>query len=275
MKTKVCAIVVAHNVERSITNTLRQLNRAKIESAIVVCNGCTDKTVKRISEVECTLPLKIEILNVASSLGHDVPRAFGAAYARRLNQNFSHFLFIDGDWNGSFGPMLESFIEDNWMKKFDIMWVPKPRSSINRFDYTAPWQAASHMIPAAVAHADPAVVPFIVSTNVFARISPYWLHHPGKWFAYAIRTGPVELSLGIHTAWDRQLTGHLTQDKLHHEVMRDTLLGDAAEGACILLSKPLSRIWQGKLYIGFQKERRTDLLEHWLGMIHIPTWKNC
>jgi hypothetical protein len=259
MKTEVWAVVPAKDVEISISNTLRQLNRAGITKTLVICNGCRDKTKMKVQETIPKLNMPVELLEYPIALGHDVPRAYGAIYAWRKRE-CSHLLFIDGDWNGSFGPMLESFINECLDRKLDIMWAHFAVSSDNSRAYLAPWCPANLQNLPELLHANPAIAPIMVSIATFSLLSPYWLHHPGKWFAYAIQLSPKGLRLGVNRLWDGRLTGHMLKDRKHDDKMKETLLGDAAEGNCILSARPLSRVFAGKVRIGFHHERRVDLL---------------
>jgi hypothetical protein len=259
MEIKVWAIVPARNVEKSIANTLRQLNRAGIHKTLVICNGCTDGTMREIQKTIPNLSMKVESLEITVPLGHDVPRAYGAIYAYR-KKACTHLLFIDGDWSGSFGPMLESFAKEFFARKLDIMWTSFEKQIDCAHGYMAPWISARQEIPPELVHANPSAVPLAVSISTFTFLSPYWLHHPGKWFAYAIQLSAKGLHLGVNTLWDRRLTGHVLQDYSHNHKMKETLLGDAAEGSCILASKPFSRVYAGKAHFGFHNHRRTDLL---------------
>ncbi len=268
MDAKLCAIVPAMNVEKSISNTLRQLNRAGIRETIVVCNGCEDDTITEIRKTRKDLNTAVEFVEIKVPLGHDVPRAYGALLAKR-KRCFSHILIIDGDWSGSYGPMLETYIEECIEKELDIMWTPVKNQIQEDVEYLTPWRRIQNKIPPELKHADPAMVPLLISSSTFHFLSPYWLHHPGKWFAYASLLSNKGLQLGVCSDWDRRLLGHRFKDLKHDLKMKDTLLGDAAEVSFILTSKPFSRFFEGKVRIGYHSERRIEFLQRKFSMIEV------
>ncbi|MDB5055785.1 MAG: glycosyl transferase family 2 [Bacilli bacterium] len=85
---KVAAILSVMNEEKTIRNTLDQLERLPLEEIIVVINGSTDQTLSRIQDH----PSRPLIIHYDTALGFDVGRAVGAKAAIS-----DILLFLDGD----------------------------------------------------------------------------------------------------------------------------------------------------------------------------------
>lgn len=87
-KVDISVIVPARNEESTIGKVVHEARKLKgCMEVIVVCNGTTDRTPARARKAGAI------VVEVQQSLGHDVGRAYGAAFAKG-----DILLFIDGDF---------------------------------------------------------------------------------------------------------------------------------------------------------------------------------
>lgn len=263
---RVCAIIPARNVGGSIANVMNQLVRAKVTHCIPVANGCSDDTLLNARLAAEHLPLISQPVHFSAPLGPDVPRAIGAYQALRSFHDIEWFLFVDGDWSGGFGPTLEDFIAFARQQRRDVQFAP--RQSDNdlfneiRVDYQV-WDAGLMSWDKATRQASASEVPLMVHRRTFRQISPYYLYHPGLWFALVLEASRHGLRCGVSETWFSRLAGNPSPSQNHAKAMRETLIGDALEGARVLLNQKPHRFWKGMLYDGYNSTRRVDVLKKW------------
>lgn len=221
------AIVSAQNEERSVSNVLRQLARARISRVVVVCNGSSDATLERTRETTHLLDFAAELLWFRRPLGHDVPRAIGAYAALRTwrRSDVAGLLFVDGDWAGSFGPMLEGFLTHARTGHTDILGIPS--SSLPDWDghvgLDDAWAKALSMHVRTPADVVPYVLPMWVRSAVFEQVSPRWLAFPGAWFAATVQSG---FTWTAYREWDMRLLGHLSRSSAHRKSVSKLIHAD-------------------------------------------------
>ncbi|GMA63985.1 hypothetical protein [Alicyclobacillus fastidiosus] len=176
MNIPVFAIIGARNEARDIENVLRQLGRAGIQGAVVVCNGGTDDTLARTLAFNAQSPFPVATVFFHAALGHDVARAVGTyALLRRVSAacKSAYCLYLDADLSGSFGPMLADFIAFGTAEDRDVTSLS---SSCLRDEgmagAAAIWREALHHQKAVPESAVPFMVPLLVHTRLFRRVSP-------------------------------------------------------------------------------------------------------
>jgi len=258
---KVCAIVPARNESSTIANVLRQLQRADVAYCVVVCNGCEDDTLGQAASV-MHLRYKRRILHVPDELGPDVPRAFGTYDALQHWPDISHFIYVDGDFAGSFGPMLAAFIKHATSGSYQVMWSARSPSMlpILRPD-TLIWTRARRQLPATLQQADPAVLPMMVARNVFHRLSPYWLSQPGVWFAMVVTAKYSTWRLGVDDTVDYRLLGNRVRQGVHDAFTQEILCQDAEAGVQWLCGYRRFKEAGNCNAKGGKVQRRLDLLK--------------
>lgn len=268
----IIAIIPVFNEASTLTNVLHQLLRAKIKHSLFVCNGCTDRSIEILKSKQGTLNMKIEILEFQNPLGHDISKAIGTYHVMRIYPNASHFLYIDADLGGSFGPMLYTFIERAIKQNKDVTWVQQQTDSDSQMcvQHTDPWAPVRNQLPASVRSAAPSLIPLFIRRTVFQYVSPYWLHQPGLWFAYTIlacKAHPI-LHIGTDETWDIRLIGHKSRSQAHTRLIQQILSADGSEGCSILESKrpPVSNFFKN-MHIeknGSDPQRNIEFLHHWM-----------
>ncbi|MCL6593553.1 MAG: hypothetical protein K6T31_06215 [Alicyclobacillus sp.] len=223
----VCAVVPVHGDTSALANVYRQLRRAGVHTCITVLNGTAPPlSAAAATEQAADLGLQCITLAFTTPLGPDVPRAVGAVAAMRKSPATPWLLFVDGDWQGGFGPLLSEFIAQaepcpgvwfqavpdrlapgtppqrpcrqrssglegqGWVRG-DWRWGKRPDLQVWQYAWQHPgW-------PGPGRGANPAEPPWLVHRRVFVDISPLWLHHPGLWYACCVaaaRRGLVSLT---------------------------------------------------------------------------------
>lgn len=260
---RIWAVVPAHNEASAIANVLGQLQRAGVARAIVIANGCTDATVAVVRRMKARLDLPITLVHFPQRLGHDVPRAIGTFTALRAADKPTHLLYVDGDWRGSFGPILAAFLDHALCHHAQIQWIDRHCAETNGElgAVIGMWRTADTALPNHLRRAAPFMLPLLVRSDVFQRISPYWLHHPGIWFTLTAKEWPYLRHI-VFEGWDVRLVGNDSRNGRHTEHMRNTLLEDARDGCAVLLNR---RVRRRKNDTGnYQADRRIDILESWM-----------
>jgi len=274
---QICAVIAAKNEEQSISNVLRQLHRAGLKQCLTVVNGSSDTTALRARNTGIELGLNSRVIQIQQALGIDVPRAIGALWAWRIFHP-DYFLFLDGDWGGSFGPALESFCSNAIEKSHLATYVAPahraiyknsdlldPTGTTLRLDETIWLNTLNSVLPRdgpVMPRAAVNQLPLLIHKRVFQVISTYWLHHPGIWFALLTQVGlrHERFHPSVDATWMPQLVGNATRSRKHALLLRETLIGDALDGASVLLGRRYGRQLDGHTYSGFHGERRVDVL---------------
>ncbi len=276
------AVIPALNCEHSIGNVLRQLYKAKIESCIVVANGCTDQTIQKARDVAFSLQTDMDICVFPDALGHDVPRAVGAIYALQRGHLWDGLVFVDGDWLGAFGNNLADYLQAVEQQKLDAAWpMVKQDQMVKqgnvefrslRLDLCI-WKEALKKHAPDLAEASPSQAPLWVSRRVFSVVSPLMLAQPGLWMASCVEVRKLEntngsLRLGSINS-DSRWFGNPTGSKQHQTMLMETLVGDAIEGVCRLNSQPLARTFQGREWDGYHRNRNLKALHAFAASIRL------
>ncbi|WAH37319.1 glycosyltransferase family A protein [Alicyclobacillus dauci] len=241
MDSPIIAIIPAKNEAKSIVNVLHQLERARIDGAIVVCNGCTDETSSLALSLQSQLPYDLHIVWIESALGHDVARAVGTYSALRQHPGDGLFLYIDGDWQGAFGPMLGDFLLAGRELNCDVLsvtWSSLGSSSL--VGVTAmPWRAALKMQQVVPETAAPFLLPMLVRTRMFQHGSPMLIAHPGHFFAFAAMRGCLWMTF---EDWHMELVGNPSRSRLHHAAISNRIAQDGQVACDVLGGRPVKRL---------------------------------
>jgi hypothetical protein len=254
----VCAIVSASNEASTIENVLHQLYRARVDTCVLVVNGTRDQTLHIAQRCASRLQLPLHVQLFSDALGPDVAKATGTFEALRVHPTVEQLVYVDGDWKGSFGPMLRDFIDEGIETGCDCMWT---RHTGPLREDIALWQNVLQQVAPHLVDAAPAQSPLFIRRSLLQFLSPTSLHHPGLWMAEAASFLQPALHLSTSALWDVRFAGNPVRSALHQSLMADTLIGDALEGCRILLEQRPSREWRGRRYDGLHLRRRTDLLE--------------
>ncbi|MFB5190498.1 hypothetical protein [Alicyclobacillus fastidiosus] len=236
MNIPVFAIIGARDEAKNIENVLRQLGRANIQGAVVVCNGGVDDTLARTLAFNSHSSYPIDVVFLRAALGHDVARSIGTyALLRRLPtacQN-AYCLYLDADLSGSFGPMLADFIAFGSQLDSDVTSLAASCLRDEEMNAAARiWREALRRQTAVPESAVPFMVPLLVHTRLFHRVSPLLLANPGHWVAAVARLETASWS--TYDSWDHRLMGHRTRSFAHTRAMRERIALDGRVADAIL-----------------------------------------
>ncbi|WP_051344159.1 hypothetical protein [Alicyclobacillus herbarius] len=256
----VCAVVAARNEAGRIRHVLGQLMRAGVGACIVINNGSQDETAalaRATALMWAATGRTLRVLEVAEPLGPDVGRAYGAYVGLRDFPRAAAYVFVDGDWGGGFGPQLAAFLQaaresGAWVAYADSRH--RPLRTDARIYRDLAHRFAPHLQGAAVPE-----LPLFIRREAFTRVSPWWLHQPGLFFAHCLRQG-VPMAVVPRLVFNVRIRGDKTRGAAHQARMRETLLGDAVEAARFLLARPPGRHWRGRSHVGLASTRRLDVL---------------
>ncbi|WP_029421952.1 glycosyltransferase [Alicyclobacillus macrosporangiidus] len=269
MAVPLCAIVPVRNEADRIGNALAQMHRAGVRRGIIVVNGSRDGSAAAAKKALARLRWEARVIDLKPALGPDVPRAVGTYVAMRTFPDTGWFLHVDGDWGGGFGPMLQEWLARATVSRAQMVFVGRPAVVARMANRRTPpatrpdlwlWHRALRSRWPQWMDVSPAESPWLIHRRAFLDLSPFWLHHPGQWFARCVLASGPDLRLAVVRGWDARLTGNRTRDRLHAERMRETLWGDAIEGYCLLTGRRPTRRWQGVWWDGYHSQRRVDIL---------------
>lgn len=266
------AIVQVRNEEAGIENVMRQLLRARLDYCVIVANGCSDRTVPLAQGYFSSKKLSGQVVSISEPLGPDVGKAIGAIVALRQHMPVEQFVFIDGDWLGSFGPSLQDLLRKTADGDSDIVYTSRQATPVSNRHEVRPdlelWQRALGQHDKSLQYAAVSELPMVVKQSVFTTVSALWLYHPGFWLVHCLRASrPLRIS--TDSAFSTAFLGNPVRTALHQQKMSDTLIGDAVEGTSLLLGRKPNRWWQGKERDGYHSSRRVDLLLHWLSSTNL------
>jgi hypothetical protein len=264
-------VVPARNEEESIHNVYRQIHRAGITACVTVVNGSTDKTEKLAQKLAPLYFRHHREIVIQRALGPDVPRAIGAFAVLREFPDMEWVVLVDGDWKGSFGPDLAHCVDHARTHKLDVQFVTfqaRAAREVSTAQTLRPdeeiWRIITLRHAPSLFGSAPSYAPMVVSRKALCSVSPYWLHHPGRWFTYVFwRFLAHDLSVGVFDNWDVRACGNQTRNRLHNQNMQKTILGDAIEALCMIEGLRPTRWFRGVMQDGYHTSRRIDVLQAW------------
>lgn len=236
MKTPITAVIGVYNEEKSVQNVCRQLQRCGVSTIVTIINGCTDRSLEKIKQLQGWLNSNIIVEQFGQPLGHDISRAIGTYVALRCGLQPSFLLYVDADWAGSFGPNLEEFVQFGIETQAEVLSVPQSALSSDWCDSPAArrWQSALAKQSIVPCHAAPYLLPMMVHNSVFRKLSPIWLAHPGLWLTSAAEEGMNWLTF---PDWSMDMIGHQTRLARHREAIEGQLHQDAEDAYRLLDGK--------------------------------------
>lgn len=234
------AVIPAHNEAASIPHVIETLHKINIGRIVLVANGCTDSTCEQA--LRCAKKNTLDMLHYPEELGVDLPRAIGAAYARRFEPSI--LLFVDGDMKGDIAYALLDlacgvqkgldmaltncypFIYQRNELALDVI---SARENLNRrlglFNKigVATPSHGPHAISGALLRAAP--------EKIFA-VPPLSL-------AYAALNS---FKIGVAAAIPHKLLGSHFRNSEHATLIAQTIIGDCREALAYVNGKPLDEV---------------------------------
>lgn len=255
------AVIPTYNEEGRVIQVLHNLSSLPLDKIIVIANGCQDQTLAEITEFQ---DQRLELHVFTSKLGIDIPRAIGAKIA--LDHGSQVVLFIDGDMIGQFNQQLLELT-----KKIEQGWDMALLNCYPFIPYRHPPSVITSHLRAILNRklglynqlgiASPSHGPHALSQRFLRTVPLQELAIPPVAMALAHQQN---LSIVVAaTITHLELDSH-QRDNHHSEMVAQTIIGDHLEALSMLAGKARSRFYQGKEMLGYNPERRWDLLEAFL-----------
>jgi len=263
----IAAVIPVKNEAATIRKVIRTVSSTEVDLIIPVFNGCTDSSREIIEAMNCA---KISPIHFESSLGIDVPRSIGAAWAHKLGAEI--ILFIDGDMEGNIANTLKGLLSSISRKGFQMSltncYPPETESK--------PSQLARYLLnlrtelnrrlgfEEAIGNASPSHGPHAITRKFIESVPCQELAVPPVTLALAAR---CRLNVGIGARLPHARLGSRQRDFYHNKQIAETIIGDCLEALQVFYGHTRTRTQDGKTYLGYHTERRFDLLEDFLKKI--------
>ncbi|MFA5383738.1 MAG: glycosyltransferase [Eubacteriales bacterium] len=263
----IAAVVPVKNEAATIRKVIKTVSGTGVDLVIPVFNGCTDKSREIIETMNYA---NISPIHFESSLGIDVPRSVGAAWAYRLGAEI--ILFIDGDMEGNITDtlrrLLSSILRKGLQMALTDCYPPetgKKPSQLARYLLNLRSELNRTLgFEEAIGNASPSHGPHAI-TRKFVEYVPYQeLAIPPVALALAAR---CRLNVGIGARLPHAKLGSRQRDFYHNRQIVETIIGDCLEALQVFYGHTRTRTQDGKTYLGYHTERRFDLLEDFLKII--------
>lgn len=258
----ISVVVPAKNEAGRIVTVLQNLAILPVDHIILVANGSKDTTMQEVLQLR--IP-KLQILYFNDCLGIDIPRAIGAKVALALGSDV--VAFVDGDMVGTFSENLMELVDGILLKHLDVALTncyPSPPRHIERYNPTFQWRLNLNKelgLDKKINLATPAHGPHAVSRRLLETIPIRELAIPPVPVALA---RIHKLRIDVATTIPHYRLGSSIKNQIHTNKIIDTIVGDCLEAIAVFKNEPRNRQFNNKSYIGYQSERRFDLLDNFL-----------
>jgi hypothetical protein len=259
-KKMLTAIVPARNEEGRISKLLNTLlSVGEINRIVVVLNGSIDGTLEEVRSIPSE---KIISLFFHEALGIDVPRAVGAAYAKKAGS--LAYLFIDGDLVGDIRADLKTLINNAHRQSLDMALTDCYPSLPQKNLFAKKMLVFREMLNKAtglydtITVASPSHGPHLLSSRLVDVVTYQEIAIPPVAMVRALKKC---LSIGIAAKIPHSRLGSSIKSMRHSHLVCETIIGDSIEALEVFYEQKRTRTYQGKAYTGYHEERRFDLLE--------------
>lgn len=257
-----CTVVPVQNEAENIERVMSTLLSLPAAIIIPVINGSTDRSADILAEFPRD---RVRVLQFDSPLGIDVPRAVGAAYARRLGADI--VLFVDGDMIGNIRRDLIGLIDSLRENEADVALTNcypeqyRP-SSIQAKHLCFIRELFNVMIGYGhLGTASPSHGPHAVSRRFLETVPIRDLGVPPVSMAICAQAG---LKAVVGAVIPHCALGSPDKSSAHTRRIWDTLMGDHLEAFAVYHEKERSRALYGTTFDGYHSARRFELLEAFL-----------
>jgi glycosyltransferase involved in cell wall biosynthesis len=254
------AVIPARNEAERIAHAVRTVRQSGAMRIIAVVNGCEDNTLDHLRHLQGD---DMTLLNFREPLGVDIPRAIGAAYA--LHKGAEHVLFYDGDLIGPHLDELRRLVRSTQRFSVDLA-LTDPYGTARRDHSDLAMRLRADLsqrlgLYPRLGLSNPAHGPHIVSRRLLTTLPLPALATPPTVLTLA-RQHDLKIDSLAHIPHPRLGSAH--KGPVHHERIRETIIGDLLTALALLDGRPPSRDHCGRRYDGYHSERRFDLLERFL-----------
>lgn len=256
-----CAVIPVQNEEASVGRVLEQVLALPVDLVIPVVNGCRDRS-REIIRGYAADP-RVRPLEFTEPLGLDVPRAVGAARARKLGA--AAVLFVDGDMGGEVAPALRDLLTAVTRGGLDLALTdcyppgaPGPSSPLAHTLFEVRRLLNRALGLPGLGGASPCHGPHAVSARFLETVPLKSLAVPPLALVGAVQAG---LRVGVAASLPHAALGSSERGEEHALRLAETIIGDHLEAFCVLTGKKnRSRTLRGLTFDGYNPERRRDLL---------------
>lgn len=261
-------VIPAKNEAEQIHQTLNNCTNLPVDLIIPILNGCTDMTKAEI--LAHPLKSKIHLIEFSEPLGIDIPRAVGAAYAYKHNSQA--VLFLDGDMRGNITSQLQTLLDGIINNNIDMALTNcypyityRPLLASTVISYRE--KLNRHLgVFADLGLANPCHGPHAVSKKLLEKIPWRALALPPLSLAMAVY---YNLKVKVVTSIPHNYLLSSRRDDDHNTLIAETIIGDCIEALNFLQGLPAKREYNGIFYLGYQPERRFDLLEKFIQSLEL------
>jgi len=260
----VATVIPARNEARKISRVFSNINLLDPDLVVVVINGCTDNTLEKA--IAHGTP-QTHIIEFTEPLGVDVPRAVGAKYAHWRGAEI--VVFIDGDMSGSLNNALFDLVR-GIKSGTDLALTNCYPYITDRLPLTTTMLNFRKILNQELGLfrelgvASPSQGPHAVSRQLLDTVGFENLAVPPVELALARLSG---LKIRVHAAVPHNQLDSEIKSQEHTRAITELIIGDCVEAINLIRSKKRSRIWNGVVYNGYNRERRWDLLRHFLNYL--------
>lgn len=259
------AIIPAYNEAKHIKTVLQNLISCNFQKIILVANGCNDRTEELALQIK--KKVNLEILSFPEPLGLDIPRAIGAAYAKKYSPQ--GIIFIDGDMDGEITPVIYKLLQ-GLKKGLDLALtncypLPDRLSDLAAtvLKYREIVNKKLGLFPQ-IGHATPSHGPHAISARLLAQIPLNTLAIPPLTLAYASQNN---FRIGVAASISHKLLGSPLRSPEHAQNVADTIIGDCLQTLAYLEGVSLPSNFDSV----YRKARRFDVLEKFLSSLPATT----
>ncbi|MGI6588076.1 MAG: glycosyltransferase [Peptococcia bacterium] len=261
------AVIPAHNEGENIEKVLQNLIPCNFQHILLVANGCNDFTEKKA--LRLMNKLNLELLSFPVPLGLDIPRAIGAAYAKKYRP--AGIIFIDGDMTGEITPSLHELLQ-GLKQGLDLALTncyPTPPLSSDLADIVFKYRKKVNEklgLLQQIGLGTPSHGPHAISAHLLSQIPIKALAIPPLVLAFAAQNN---FHIDIATTISHDLLGSPMRSTEHAENIAATIIGDCQQALSYLEGTPLENVLQSSGSPSVYRDaRRFDLLEHFLSFFH-------
>jgi len=260
------AIVPAYNEAKHIETVLQNLIPCNFNLIILVANGCNDQTEEYA--LQARKKINLEVLSFPDLLGLDIPRAIGAAYAKRYQPQ--GVVFIDGDMTGKITATVCKLLQ-GLKKGLDLALTncyPLPDQLSDLATNVLTYREIVNKklgLFSKIGYATPSHGPHAISARLLAQIPVKALSIPPLALAYASRN---HLQVGVAASIPHQLLGSPLRSTESEQNAADTIIGDCVQTLSYLGGTSLEEVLQSPASAEadsvYRKARRFDVLEEFI-----------
>ncbi len=258
----IAAVIPAQNEEERIRYVIKSAVEAGVDQVYVIINGSSDNTFDEVNSISDE---RINIILFRESLGIDVPRAIGAfeAYKRGAEA----IVFIDGDMIGNITPIIKKLILSIIKRRNDLSLTncyPKMPSGQGLSSLIIDFRLMLNKtlgINNCIGVSTPSHGPHAVSKHLLETVPFKEIAMPPVALALAVKSNS---KIHVSSTVPHYKLGSKTKNSQHARKIAETIIGDCLEAICVFLGIERSRVYEGYEYIGYNNDRRIDILEEYL-----------